>query len=59
MVLQAAGIVISVSLPHSQNTPRLIVFRVDGRITEVLIHILDEDDIAERESARLSEEVNV
>ena len=32
---------------------------VDGRITEVLIHILDEDDIAERESARLSEEVNV
>ena len=32
---------------------------VDGRITEVLIHILDEDDIAERESARLSAEVNV
>jgi CBS domain containing-hemolysin-like protein len=30
---------------------------VDGRITEVLIHILDEDDLAERETERLGEEV--
>ena len=32
---------------------------VDGRVTEVLIHILDEDDIASRELANSSEEVKV
>ena len=30
---------------------------VNGRVTEVLIHILDEDDIAELESANAEEEV--
>ena len=30
---------------------------VDGRITEVLIHILDEDDLAELEAEKTEEEV--
>ena len=32
---------------------------VNGRVTEVLIHILDEEDLAALEAARLGEEVNV
>ena len=32
---------------------------VDGRVSEVLIHILDEDALAQREAARVEEEVTV
>ena len=32
---------------------------VDGRVTEVIIHILDEDDLAEMEAAKSGEEVTV
>ena len=32
---------------------------VDGRVTEVIIHILDEDDLAEMEEAKSGEEVTV
>ena len=31
----------------------------DGRVTEVIIHILDEEDIARREQAESAEEVTV
>ena len=32
---------------------------VEGRVTEVLIHILDEDDLAERDTEPSGEEVTV